>query len=278
MKILLIGHSVEDHLLTKEIETITPGGIYYSALGHEIIKEDKDEIYLNTVIESCNENLFSAVYDNLNKKYIRIENEIPKVFLTVHEDKERDECYNKVTKNLEINFSELNSFDGIQLNMVTGFDVTINQVEQLRKNFRGLIYIDVHTLSRGLEGDMKREFRTIPEFDRWAKSVDIIQVNENELLTLDDETAPKKIIMKILNFGLKFIIVTKGHLGAKVYWLHNEEINSIFVSAIKVNSGNKIGCGDIFGSVFFYFYLKTSDLNTALNKANYFAGLTASKN
>ncbi len=278
MKILLIGHSVEDHLLSKDNEKITPGGIFYSALGHVFVKENEDEIYLNTVVEQSNENLFSCVYDKLDKKYIGIEKEIPKVFLTIYEDKERDECYNKVTKNLEINFEGLNSFDGIQLNMVTGFDVTVNQVEELRKNFKGLIYIDIHTLSRGLEGDMKREFRTIPEFDRWARSVDIIQVNEKELLTLDKETNPMTIIQKILSLGLKYIIVTKGNLGAKVFYLNNKEINSIFVSALKVNSGNKIGCGDIFGSVFFYFYLKTRDLNTALNKANYYAGLTASKN
>ena len=271
MKILLIGHSVEDHLLSKDNEVITPGGIFYSALGYKFVKNDDDEIFLNTVVEQSNENLFSVVYDRLNRKYVRIDNEIPKVFLTIHEDKERDECYNKVTKNLEINYKELDLFDGIHLNMVTGFDININQAEELKKNFKGLIYIDVHTLSRGLEGDMKREFRIIPEFERWAKSVDIIQVNENELLTLDDEKDPMKIISKILHVSLKFIIVTKGNLGARVYWLNNDEINSIFVSAMKIEKDNKegksswqVGCGDIFGSVFFYFYLKTRDLNNAL--------------
>ncbi len=278
MKILLIGHSVEDHLLSKDNEIITPGGIFYSALGHKFVNELEDEIYLNTAVEKANENLFSVVYDNVNGKYISIADEIPKVFLTIHENKERDECYNKVTKNLEINFEDLNSFDSIQLNMITGFDITVNQVEELRKNYKGLIYFDVHTLSRGLEGNMKREFRTIPEFERWAKSVDIVQVNESELLTLDDEIDSIKIILKMLNVGLKYIIVTKGHLGAKVYWLQNNELNSNFVSALKVNPENKVGCGDIFGSVFFYFYLKTSDLIAALEKANHFAGLAASKN
>ncbi len=285
MKILLIGHSVEDHLLSKDNEMVTPGGIFYSALGYKLVKQDDDDICLNTVVEESNENLFSIVYDNLNKKYLKIKSEIPKVFLTIHEDKERDECYNKVTENLEINFDDLNTFDGIQVNMVTGFDITVGQVEEIRKNFKGLIYIDVHTLSRGLEGDMKREFRTIPEFSRWAKSVDIIQVNENELHTLDDEKDALKTINKILSLGVKFIIVTKGNLGARVYWLKNDEINSIFISALKIEKENKegksswqVGCGDIFGSVFFYFYLKTSDLKIALNKANHFAGLTASKN
>jgi len=285
VKILLIGHSVEDHLLSNAKEIITPDGIFYSALGYKFVKQEDDEIFLNTVVEQSNENLFSIVYDKLNKKYVKIENEIPKVFLTIHENKERDECYNKVTKNLEINFNEVNIFNGIHLNMVTGFDVTLNQVEELRNNFKGLIYIDVHSLSRGLGSDMKREFRTIPEFERWAKSVDIIQVNENELFTLDDEKDTMKIINKILSMGVKFIIVTKGNLGARVYWLHNEEINSIFVSALKIEKENKegksswqVGCGDIFGSVFFYFYLKTNDLKSALIKANYLAGLTASKN
>ena len=60
MKILLIGHSVEDHLLSKDNEKITPGGIFYSALGYKFVNEAEDEIYLNTVVEQSNENLFSC--------------------------------------------------------------------------------------------------------------------------------------------------------------------------------------------------------------------------
>ncbi len=32
MKFLVIGHSVEDHILSDDNEIVKPGGIYYSAL------------------------------------------------------------------------------------------------------------------------------------------------------------------------------------------------------------------------------------------------------
>ena len=45
---------------------------------------------------------------------------------------------------------DLNKFDGIFINMITGFDINQKQIEDVRKKFKGLIYFDVHTLSRGV--------------------------------------------------------------------------------------------------------------------------------
>jgi len=50
----------------------------------------------------------------------------------------------------------------------------------------------------------------------------------------------------------------------------------VFVSAEKVNVNNKVGCGDIFGSVFFYNYLITKNVIGSLIAANYAAGQSAS--
>ena len=36
---------------------------------------------------------------------------------------------------------------------------------------------------------------------------------------------------------------------------------------------NKVGCGDIFGAIFFYSFLKTKSINTAMELANTVAGL-----
>ena len=77
--------------------------------------------------------------------------------------------------------------------MITGFDITLDQLKEIRKNFSGLIYIDVHTLSRGLDKYYQRNFRLIPDFSEWAKCIDIIQVNELELYTLFDSKSEKDI-------------------------------------------------------------------------------------
>ena len=67
-------------------------------------------------------------------------------------------------------------------------------------------------------------------------------------------------------------------LGARIFFLNESEINSIFKPAIKIEVKNKVGCGDIFGAVFFYNYIKYRDINVSLEAANKAAGLAASNN
>ena len=275
MKLLIIGHSVEDHFINSEKEEIKPGGIYYTASALNYLKIPGDEVVLLTAVEKENYNLFSNVYENFDKNYFQDVDSIPKVFLKIYKQDERDECYNKVTENLNINIENLDSFDGILINMITGFDISLEQLISLRKSFKGFIYFDVHTLSRGLEADGKRSFRTIPDFSKWAGLLDIIQVNQHELLTLSDKKDQMDIVREILNSGTKYLILTMEELGAKVFYLENGEINSVFKPANKIEVKNKIGCGDIFGAVFFYDYLINRDINKSLEKANYAAGLTA---
>ena len=275
MKLLIIGHSVEDHFISSVKEEIKPGGIYYTASALNYLKAKDVEIVLLTANEKENYSLFSSVYENFDKNYFQNVDSIPKVFLKIYKQGERDECYNKVTENLNINIENIDSFDGILINMITGFDISLEQLISLRKLFKGFIYFDVHTLSRGLEADGKRSFRTIPDFTKWAELLDIIQVNQHELLTLSDEKDQADIVREVLNTGTKYLILTMEELGAKVFYLENGEINSVFKPANKIEVKNKIGCGDIFGAVFFYDYLINRDINKSLEKANYAAGLTA---
>jgi len=275
MKLLIIGHSVEDHFISSVKEEIKPGGIYYTASALNYLKAPGVEIVLLTANEKENYGLFSNIYKNFDKNYFQNVDSIPKVFLKIYKQDERDECYNKVTENLNINIENLDSFDGILINMITGFDISLEQLISLRKSYKGFIYFDVHTLSRGLEADGKRNFRTIPDFTKWAEILDIIQVNQHELLTLSDKKDQADIVREVLNTGTKYLILTMEELGAKIFYLENGEINSVFKPANKIEVKNKIGCGDIFGAVFFYDYLINRDINKSLEKANYAAGLTA---
>ena len=276
MKLLIIGHSVEDHFLKGEEEEVKPGGIYYTVSAFNNIKGLNDEIVLLTDREEDNYKLFSPVFDNFDSRYFQIVDSIPKVFLKIHVDEERDECYNKVTENLKINIENMDSFDGILINMITGFDISLDQLKNIRKGYKGLIYFDVHTLSRGLDNEGQRNFRTIPEFNKWAENIDIIQVNKHELLTLSNKTEQLEIVKEILNCGTKYLILTMEKLGARIFFLNGGEINSIFKPAIKIEVKNKVGCGDIFGAVFFYNYIKYRDINVSLEAANKAAGLAAS--
>ena len=105
MKILVIGHSVEDHIHQNNEEKVKPGGIYYSVLGLTKIAAVDDEIHLVTALQKSNQHLFSDVYDRINKKNISWVDEIPKVHLIIHESEERTECYENISENLDVDYS-----------------------------------------------------------------------------------------------------------------------------------------------------------------------------
>ena len=267
MKLLVIGHSVLDFIISDKEQKISAGGIFYSISALNHLTSIDDEIYLCSQYDDETYTHFKSEFEKVNKKYFQKVEKIPRVHLYLQKDKERHEAYENITNNLSLNFSDLNSFNGILINMITGFDITLDQLLQIRSDYSGLIFIDIHTLSRGLNEDYKREFRLIPDFQIWAKSLDIIQVNQNELYTLSHKKIEMEIVQEFFSFGVKIICVTKGELGARVYYKNENEIASFFVAARKINNPNVIGCGDVFGASFFYSYIRNKNVINSLTNA-----------
>ncbi len=278
MKLLVIGHSVEDHFSEKGINVVKPGGIFYTMLALQKFKSEEDTIFLNTSVAEDNYKLFAGLYDTVPHDFISHTPKIPKVYLTFHDFKERGETYESISQKLEVKTGNLKQFDGILINMITGFDIDADQLKELRDNYKGKIFLDVHTLSRGLDDNLKRNFRPVPEFDKWAASLDIIQVNETEIKTISRKLNEFEMAEDILLKGVKYLIVTKGEKGARLYSINDGEIFSVFKPAKKVSATNIIGCGDVFGAIFFYNYIKTADVLISLEIANIAAGFSATYN
>lgn len=279
MKIILIGHSIIDYFEGTEEKKSKPGGIFYSTIGINSIKKSTDQIYLLT---GWNRNSFYLFKDLYSKVDLDRTNELvnmPEVYLKVSGESEREEVYKNMAENLSIkSVSDWNIFDGILINMITGCDISLEQIKSIRNNFKGVIYFDVHTLSRGIDNKMKREFRPIPGIKEWLACINILQCNENELKTIVQYQNEISSAEKILSLGPNILIITKGNRGAQVYYWFKGEVNNLFVNAIEVNSVNKIGCGDIFGTVFFYTYISTNDILVSLNAANKAGAVAASRN
>jgi len=277
MKILIIGHTVEDHIVFHgEEQEVKPGGIFYSASGFHFLKNAEDEIYLCTSIQKENYDLFAFVYDQFNQDYFSYVEKIPKIHLNVYEKKERHERYENITDKLTVPFDSLNQFDGIFINMITGFDINVDDVQQIRKNYDGAIYLDIHSMARGIDDNYRRDFRKIPEVMKWISSVDIVQANDHELFTLSEKISEKEIAEELLQCGAKIILVTKGDRGASFYTLINDELLSKTIPAIKVETKNKVGCGDVFGAAFFSSYIKDKNIEKAFALANIAGGCIAS--
>ncbi|MGK9475197.1 carbohydrate kinase family protein [Melioribacter sp. OK-6-Me] len=276
MNIALVGHSIIDYISHYGKEYIRPGGIYYSALGMLSQINETDNVFLITGVDKNKFHLFNSLYSKLRTDFIFNLADMPSVLLITEQEGEREEIYKNLSDRLILPDIDWNRFDGILINMITGFDIDHQQLEKIRKNYKGLIYFDVHTLARGVDTNNKRFFRTIPEIEKWLSCIDILQCNQNELKTIYDYSDRKEAAAEIINHGVKIVLITKGNSGAELYYISGEQLETVEVKAEDVDEINKIGCGDIFGSVFFYSYLSTQDLNYSLKKANYFAALSVS--
>lgn len=267
MKLLVIGHSVFDFIESEEHKTKGAGGIYYTISALNRLCNSEDEIFLCSQIDDETYDYFSPEFEKIGKDYLKKVEKIPRVHLNLSKGKERHEAYENITNNLTTDFKDLKNFDGILINMITGFDINLNQLYEIRNSFSGLIYIDIHTLSRGLGENFNRNFRRIPNFEAWAKNVDIIQANEHEVFTLSNKNTETEVAKELFDFGIKILCITKGEKGAKIYYMKNSEICSYFIGAKKIQNANVIGCGDVFGATYFYNYILNKNEIDSLKKA-----------
>ncbi|MGD8307644.1 MAG: carbohydrate kinase family protein [Ignavibacteria bacterium] len=274
MKLLVIGQSVVDIIKSGEKVEKKPGGIHYSILALNSFAESSDEMYLCSSLSKKHTPLFNKNYDLVNQRFVKIVNEIPTVHLTIKDNSEREEKYTNTSQALDIPEEDLNEFDGIYINMITGYDLTLEQMKHIRLNYNGLIYFDVHTLSRGINKEMERNFRQIPDFNIWAENIDILQANEKEILTMTNHSEELKIVNYILSCGIKIFIITRAGRGVTAYFERNGNINSVSLPAIEVDSISKVGCGDIFGAIFFYNYISRIEVNVSLKLANAASGIS----
>ena len=275
MNILVIGHSVVDKIIDKGNVSIKPGGIFYTVASLLSQLQNDDKLYLCTELDEKNEKLFMDFYNRVEKKYVSKVDSIQQVELKIESIGERKETYSQISDNLTVPSNNLNRFDGILINMISGYDISLAQLEKLRNNYLGLIYFDVHTLSRGIDKNLNRIFRRIENFNKWAECINILQANESELLTLSDRKDKNQIIEELFSFGIKQIIITRAEKGARVY-SREDGITTIFnKDALKIKLTNKVGCGDVFGAVYFHNYIKNKNVTLALEQANLFAGISS---
>lgn len=273
MNFLVIGHSVVDKIIDKDRISVKPGGIFYTVVSFLSQIQPEDKVYLCSSIDKESELLFKYTYDKIEKDFLVYVESIPQVELVVNDIGEREETYSRINQNLIMPIEGLNYFDGILINMISGYDISLNQLKRLRKNYSGLIYFDVHTFSRGLDENGHRIFRRIADFNEWAQCIDILQTNESELLTLSDKKEEAAIVDELFSFGIKQIIITRAERGATVFFREHNSVKKVHKDSLHTNVVNKIGCGDVFGAVYFYNYIRNKNVILALEQANLFAGI-----
>ncbi|MEP0860405.1 MAG: hypothetical protein HRF52_03090 [Ignavibacterium sp.] len=267
MKILLIGHSVFDTVSFGGNKSHSPGGIFYSAKQILKLSSPDDELFLCTQIDKNTFDYFMPVYSKFDLTFTENVEAIPSVTLILDEKSERKEIYSNISSKLNMDKINFSDFDAILINMITGTDITLDDLKLIRSKTNALIFFDVHTLSRPMNEAGERIFSQVKNFEEWAKNIDILQTNENEFAMLGNNHSEYEQANFLFENGVKIILLTKGSKGSKVFLKSNREISSYFVSSNRILSNNTVGCGDTFGATFFYNYIRTKNVYQSLSFA-----------
>ena len=177
-----------------------------------------------------------------------------------------------------LRFAHIESFldcDMMLINMISGWDIDLNTLQEVRRNYQGEIYIDIHNYLTELDHESKRCYRIPNDIAAWLQQADIIQLNEKEFNVLNQEQSEiGDFCRKYCISEKKLINLTLGSIGSRSILVQNSQLKS-YLNKISTNKNTRdtTGCGDAFSAGFIYGYLLKKDIDTCLNLANCVASL-----
>ncbi|MBA4159707.1 MAG: carbohydrate kinase family protein, partial [Gemmatimonadetes bacterium] len=188
----------------------------------------------------------------------------------------------------------LRDVDALYVNFISGYEMELADAERLRAVFRGPIYADLHSLLLGRMQDGRRTLRPLPEWRRWLRCFDAIQLNEDELATLAGRGGEEWAfaIEAVRDGGPMLIMVTLAGEGAECIYRTGVPANPLDWplerngagrgrSAVRSSrvappqgrvEGDPTGCGDVWGSTLFAALLGGLEIETAMRRAHTAAG------
>ncbi len=236
---------------------------------------DKDEIYPTfSINETHFEKYFQIInsYKQIKKSLVEINSLLMNiVHLFFNGEQLNFECYQSTAPKIKIRkFAELIPSDtNFYINMISGFEIELMDLKFIRGNFKGKIYFDFHTLTRGINEEGRRIYRPLENWREWISNCDVIQMNEIERENLTPEKFnEEEFAEEAINCGVKVVNITKGASGATSYYIENGELKKLSIKPEQnLKFKSNVGCGDIFGAVFSYIYFRNEKIETCLKEA-----------
>jgi adenosine kinase len=283
MKFLVVGHLCLDVIHPVEGPDVESyGGIYYSLATLASLSRPSDIV---SPVFGVNKADYPALIEHLKifpnvetSGIYKFDEPTNKVHLYYKDRQNRIECSKDIAK--PIPYEKIRrhlSVDGILVNMISGFDVTIETLDHIRLAIRSHnipLHFDYHSLTLGVKENHERFRRPVEDWRRWAFMDDTVQLNEEEIGGLAVEgLTEKQAAGHLLTLSVKGVVVTKGDRGATMYYNEHKKILQKDFDGIKLeHSLDATGCGDVFGGAFLLQYAKTNDLLAATEFANRVAG------
>jgi sugar/nucleoside kinase (ribokinase family) len=300
MKYIVIGEPCVDLIHKADGEVIhSYGGILYSVISLAVLAGKEDSVHPIM-------NLGSDEYENITgilKKYPNIK--LDSINKVSHPTRKVNLYYNMYNSGnqarmetstepvnaigYELIEKHLTDADAILVNMISGVDITLDTLKNIRKNFKGFIHIDIHNLVMKTNPDGTREHTNLEGWRDWCTNTNTVQMNEFEITTL---SRIKKIEYEIaeeilinLKSNVNGIIVTRGKNGVSGFTKQEKsfgggiyyDIDRDDVSAIENNNFvDSTGCGDVFAASFTLDFSKNGNFKKSLRYSTRIASFNIS--
>lgn len=278
MKFTIIGHFCLDVIHHPDgAETKSYGGIYFAVAAMANIAAGGDTIY---PVFGVGKKEFDAVkqllsrYSNVDTEGIfSFDSETNHVHLYYGDGGTRKECSKHISSPIPFTHIEpYLSVHGIFLNMISGSDITLETLDQIRLAVRPKntpIHLDLHSLTLGVNTDATRFRRALSDWRRWCFMINSVQMNEEEAAGLtiekyDEESLAKQMLPLMVNA----ICLTRGAKGVTLFQQEHKHLLRKEFTGIPTGSTDPTGCGDVFGSAFLYHYCRTKNFEHAVEFAN----------
>jgi len=158
--------------------------------------------------------------------------------------------------------------DALYLNFISGYEMSLETAQLLRRGFPRFIYADLHSLFLGKEPDGTRVLQPLPQAPAWFGCFDYVQVNEEEMSQLGSD--PLAVAAGALAQGCRALIVTLGMRGA-IYFtgapVRTARLTATPAEPAPPDGGDATGCGDVFGASAAAELLRGAPLEAALDTA-----------
>lgn len=306
MKLGVIGEPCIDYIHRDKNGAVkTLGGILYSAVSLAVVAKD-DEVY--PIFNLGNDEYdyiinFLSKFRNIRTDYIfKVEQNVRVVNLYYNKSQgaefvcpetgmtkiyDREENSTEPTAPVEFSAIEpaLKILDGLLVNMVSGLDITLDTLKQVRKSFSKHMHLDLHNVVMRTNEKGERKQTPVENWKEWCSQCDTLQMNESEISIISPERLKEydfaEIILNIDEYGPKALIVTRGMQGITLYVKKKKnilgeqytEIDKKDLPAIEPGRfADSTGCGDVLASCFLFKMASGYNYETAVNFSNKIAG------
>lgn len=285
-RIALLGTINRDTIHTADgVTTESYGGLLYSILALAEIAADRATIYPICNVGRDMEDVVReklAPYPQVKLDGIRfVPGKNPHCFLDYDAQGRKRETLRYDVPQLSL--SQIEPFlgcDAMCFNFITGMELALETAQGVHESAAGLLLMDVHSLTLGIDDNRRRFWRVPPQWKAWVGCVDVVQMNEQEgaLLageSLDGEGATCRFASRVLAAGPSALIITRRYRGSELIVQDDRAEVAIhrFAAAPIGEPRDETGCGDTFLMGYTWAFLNTGDRAVASRFANRVAGI-----